>query len=117
MFENFIMVFDSNFTTDVKYLGTKSIVNTFICVCYTQIKMFTILLVPKYNICYNILTFVDWWIGSWSLQIWLKNKLERDLPMMKLLHLFNEFILYIDTLHRNLIFLEQTCSTFTYRTK
>ena len=26
------MVFDSNFTTDVKYLGTKSIVNIFICV-------------------------------------------------------------------------------------
>ena len=62
----------------------------------------------------NILTFVDWWvkwkIGSWSLEIWLKNTLDRDLPMMKLLLLFNEFFLYLDALHRNLNFLEQTCT-------
>ena len=62
----------------------------------------------------NILTFVDWWvkwkIGSWSLQIWLKNTLDRDLPMMKLLLLFNEFFLYLDALHRKLHFLEQTCT-------
>ena len=62
----------------------------------------------------NILTFVDWWvkwkIGSWSIQIWLKNTLDRDLPMMKLLLLFNEFFLYLNAIHRNLIFLEQTCT-------
>ena len=62
----------------------------------------------------NILTFVDWWvkwkIGSWSLQIWLKNTLYRDLPMMKLLLLFNEFFLYLNDFHRNLTFLEQTCT-------
>ena len=62
----------------------------------------------------NILTFVDWWvkwkIGSWSLQIWLKNTLYRDLPMMKPLLLFNEFFLYLNAFHRNLIFLEQTCT-------
>ena len=60
----------------------------------------------------NILTFVDWWvkwkIGSWSLEIWLKNTLDRDLPMMKLLLLFNEFFLYLNAFHRNLNFLEQT---------
>ena len=60
----------------------------------------------------NILTFVDWWvkwkIGSWSLQIWLKNTLDRDLPMMKLLFLFNEFFLYLNAFHQNLNFLEQT---------
>ena len=62
----------------------------------------------------NILTFVDWWvkwkIGSWSLEIWLKNTLDRDLPMMKLLLLFNEFFLYLNAFHRNLNFLEQTCT-------
>ena len=60
----------------------------------------------------NILTFVDryfkWKIGSWSLQIWVKNTLDRDLPMMKLLLLFNEFFLYLDALYRNLNFLKQT---------
>ena len=60
----------------------------------------------------NILTFVDWWvkwkIGSWSLEIWLKNTLDRDLPMMKLLLLFNEFFLYLNAFHGNLNFLEQT---------
>ena len=62
----------------------------------------------------NILTFVDWWvkwkIGSWSLEIWLKNTLDRDLPMMKLLLLFNEFFLHLNAFHRNLNFLEQTCT-------
>ena len=62
----------------------------------------------------NILTFVDWWvkwkIGSWSLEIWLKNTLDRDLPMMKLLLLLNEFFLYLDALHQNLRFLKQTCT-------
>ena len=62
----------------------------------------------------NILTFVDWWvkskIWSWSLQIWLKNTLDRDLPMMKLLLLFNEFFLHLSALHQNLKFLEQTCT-------
>ena len=62
----------------------------------------------------NISTFLDWWvkwkIGSWSIQIWLKNTLDRDLSMMKLLLLFNEFFLYLDALHRNLNFLEQTCT-------
>ena len=47
----------------------------------------------------NILTFVDWWvkwkIGSWSLQIFL---------------LFNEFFLYLNTFHRNLNLLKQTCT-------
>ena len=64
--------------------------------------------------CVTFLTFVDWWvkwkIGSWSLQIWLKNTLYRDLPMMKPLLLFNEFFLYLNAFHRNLIFLEQTCT-------
>ena len=62
----------------------------------------------------NILTFIDWWvkwkIGSRSLQIWLKNTLDRDLPMMKLLVLFNELFLYLNACHRNLNFLEQTCT-------
>ena len=62
----------------------------------------------------NILTFVDWWvkskIWSWTLQIWLKNTLDRDLPMMKLLLLFNEFFLHLSALHQNLKFLEQTCT-------
>ena len=62
----------------------------------------------------NILSFVNWcvkWkIGSWSLEIWLKNTLDRDLPMMKLLLLFNEFFLYLNAFHRNLNFLEQTCT-------
>ena len=47
----------------------------------------------------NILTFVNWWvkwkIGSWSLQIFL---------------LFKEFFLYLNTFHRNLNLLEQTCT-------
>ena len=64
----------------------------------------------------NILTSVDWWvkwkIGSWSLQIWLKNTLVRD-SMRKLLLLFNEFFLYLDALNQNLIFLEETY-TFLY---
>ena len=62
----------------------------------------------------NILTFVDWWvkwkIGFWSLQIWLKNTLDIDLPMMKLLLLFDEFFLYLNAFHWNLNFLEQTCT-------
>ena len=62
----------------------------------------------------KILTFVDWWvkwkIGSLSQQIWLKNTLDRDLPMMKLLLLFNEFFLHLHAFHRNLNFLEQTCA-------
>ena len=62
----------------------------------------------------NISTFLDWWVkwktGSWSIQIWLKNTLDRDLSMIKLLLLFNEFFLYLDALHWNLNFLEQTCT-------